>query len=478
MLNLLKYHFSRIFSLTSFLLFKSSLALASVLLLSHSSELQALSATTTNIIQGSAPYLTLDGGITKAYDIDGLLSITLSDGITITPKQQSTPFTPVVLPRAGETFADISMFVPSSTNSISLSELIGDPYNYWGDDDGDGQGVNGVTATGSLRVTITDKRGKEVSRNEVVSVCDNKKPYKVELHSSGSSLSTQYGTPNTSTFEDNTATYYISPTPSASICYLKTDNMPIDEMKDFKGPIDIWEPRKGFVPQSTTSASYIRNFPTTGADGLYFYLDIVGSGPLIWPPVTQGGITASMIPNKRGTRVRVTLTGPEARDQWNDDKPHQIPQPTLPLTFELEGKDSNGQTVLKYGFVLQKWFVSRGNKSESVANTAIWCTSLGYRFPQVKDLTNASCSNGNVALCKGSVGATPPSNNNNYQRQIGASLLSEWGRLLSYPDYRFTLYFWTNDAKDSINNFMVSSDDGMISHNSTDWYYNGICVYP
>ncbi|WP_141669980.1 hypothetical protein [Gilliamella sp. App2-1] len=476
-LNFLKYRSSRVFSATLFLSSKLFLVLAS-LLLSYSLDSQALSATTINTIQGTAPYLTFNDGITKAYETDGLLGITLSDGTTITQKNNnSSPATPIVLPNVNESFADISMFIPTSKSSIDLSALIGDSYNYWRDDDGDGQGTNGVSATGSLEVNITDKYDHAVERSEVLNVCNS--PYKVVLRSSGSSLSTLYGSPKISLFEDRTETYYINPKASFAICYLKTDNIQ-NETVDSIGPADIWKSGQGFITQSTTPASYNRNFPTTGADGLYFYLDIIGSesGPLVWAPVTQGGITATMTPNKSGTNVRVTLTGPEARGQWDSDKPNPMPKPTLPQLFELEGKDSSGQTVLKYGFVLQKWFVSRGSKIDSAPATATWCTSLGYRLPQVKDLTNAGCFSGNIALCEGSVGATPPSNNNNYQRRIGAGFLSEWGSLLSYTDFRATSYLWTNDEKDSTHHFMVSTTDGMISNNSKDWNYNGICVYP
>jgi hypothetical protein len=90
-----------------------------LLLLTYPFNIQALSAVTKNMIQGSAPYLTFDGGKTKASTTEGLLGITLSDGTTITPTTNiSTPTDPIVLPNAGETFANVGMFVPTSTNSI------------------------------------------------------------------------------------------------------------------------------------------------------------------------------------------------------------------------------------------------------------------------------------------------------------------------------------------------------------------------
>ncbi|MCX8661900.1 hypothetical protein, partial [Gilliamella sp. B2911] len=94
------------------------------------------SQTTKNHIEGSAPYLTFDGGRTRVVDANGLLGITLSDGTQYTPSTNSSSTTPIVLPVVGQSFADISMFVPTNTNSVALSSLIGPPNNYWGDDDG------------------------------------------------------------------------------------------------------------------------------------------------------------------------------------------------------------------------------------------------------------------------------------------------------------------------------------------------------
>ncbi|MCX8676012.1 hypothetical protein J3U16_12005, partial [Gilliamella sp. B3023] len=152
------------------------------------------SQTTANQIQGSPPYLTFDGGHTRAVNTNDLLGITLSNGTKYTPSINSSSTTPIVLPVAGQSFADISMFVPTDTNSVALSYLIGPPNNYWGDDDGD----SGVTATGRLSLSIVDKSGQTVSRSTVPTIC--KAPYKVTLSSTDGTLSTRYGFPNHSTF--------------------------------------------------------------------------------------------------------------------------------------------------------------------------------------------------------------------------------------------------------------------------------------
>ncbi|MCX8676018.1 hypothetical protein J3U16_12035, partial [Gilliamella sp. B3023] len=105
----------------------------------------ALTVKTSNIIQGNAPYLTFDGGRTRALNIEVLLGITLSNGEQYTAKTNtSSSSNPIELPVAGQSFADIDMIFPTNVDLITLKKLIGPPNNYWWDDDGDGEiNVNG-----------------------------------------------------------------------------------------------------------------------------------------------------------------------------------------------------------------------------------------------------------------------------------------------------------------------------------------------
>ena len=159
-----------------------------VVLLSISFSNHALTAKTNNVIQGSAPYLTFDGGRTRVTDTNGLLWITLSNGSNFTPTTNNSSITPIVLPNIGESFADIGMLVPTNTNSIPLNLIIGEPNNYWGDDDGDGQGRNGIIASGTLSLSIVDKNNNAVARSDVPTICNA--PYKVTLTSTNGTLNT------------------------------------------------------------------------------------------------------------------------------------------------------------------------------------------------------------------------------------------------------------------------------------------------
>ncbi|MCX8663400.1 hypothetical protein [Gilliamella sp. B2911] len=428
------------------------------------------SQTTANQIQGTPPYLTFDGGRTRAVDTNGLLGITLSNGANYTPSNNSSSTTPIVLPVEGQSFADIRMFVPTDTTSVALSTLIGPPNNYWGDDDGD----SGVSATGSLSLSIVDKNNQSVSRNSVLTICNA--PYRVTLSSTNGTLSTRYGFPNRNTFSARSETYYVNPKAEPVVCFARP-NLTFGR-DDFAGPSSMWDPAKGFLTQETDPSLYGRNFPTTGANKLYFDLLISGSSqPLSWSPVSQGGITVTMS-NPTATSVRVTLTGPYATpSQISSANPGPLSTISLPQTFELVGRDSNGTPVVKYGFTLKQWFVHRGSKDDAYSNTLSWCNSLGYRMPSVKDLTNASCSgNGSNTHCRGLVGATPSAPHNGYMRHIGSGFFTEWGKMDDYSGVGFKyFYYWTSDLAGS-SWFIVAADSG-----SVDWYYlyhSGLCAYP
>ncbi|KDN09709.1 hypothetical protein GAPWKB30_1704 [Gilliamella apicola] len=172
-----------------------------------------MSATTSERIHGTAPYLTFDGGVTKVTKTDDLLTIKLSNGRTFTPQNNPSSSTvPIELPNIGDTLANIDMIVQPA-DSVSLNDLV--TQGKWGYDDGDNQ----VTAMGNISVSFMDKNGNTVSRRDALDIC--KAPYKITLSSTGGSLATQYGVPKSSTFSEGTAVYYITPPPQPVICSVR-----------------------------------------------------------------------------------------------------------------------------------------------------------------------------------------------------------------------------------------------------------------
>ncbi|MCX8684235.1 hypothetical protein J3U09_10940 [Gilliamella sp. B2889] len=425
--------------------------------------IHALTSKTSNVIHGNAPYLTFDGGRTRAINTNDLLGITLSDGTQYTPSTNPSSATPIVLPVVGQSFTDIDMFVPTDTDSVALSSLIGPPNNYWGDDDGDSD----VTVTGSLSLSIVDNNNRSVSRNAVLTTCNNSAPYRVTLSSTDGVLSTRYGLPPSSTFNASSVTYFVNPKAMPVICFARPSlNFGTDK---YAGPAWMWDPDNGFLTQSTDPSRYSQNFPTTGANGFYFDLLISDvNQALSWAPVSQGGITATMT-NSTATSVHVILTGPFANEfQQNSVSPDSISTPILPQTFELVGRDSNGNPVVKYGFTLKQWFVHRDNKRGSYPETLSWCDSIGYRLVKVKDLTNAVRTDAVIPS------ATPPSSTNNFMRHIGAGFLTEWGRMM---DFGFRYHWsWTSDTFGS-SQFVIDTDYGFVGwiNNAS---FDGLCVYP
>jgi hypothetical protein len=150
----------------------------------------------------------------------------------------------------------------------------------------------------------------------------------------------------------------------------------------------------------------------------------------------------------------------------------------LPATFELVGRDSRGNAVIKYGFELKQWFVNRGDYWKGYATQNSWCSSIGYQMPRVRDLTNAQCI-GADSGCQGSVGATPSSSGNHYQRRIDSGFFTEWGRVDSYTGARFfNDIYWTSDVTGNLEIplFVVDAPDGFIAHDILEHYASALCV--
>ncbi|NUF50439.1 hypothetical protein [Gilliamella sp. ESL0250] len=402
---------------------------------------------TNQVIHGSAPYLTLDGGITKTESLEELLSITLSNNKSYIPQginnglypsgiiDFSSEINPIELPNKADTFESVQTIVPvANYPRINLAELVGEPYNYGKDDDGDGR----VNATGSLTIKWQNKKGEDITDevkahpNKLLNICNA--PYKLTLTATDAELWTPYGIPKGSHFSGSSHSYYIKPKIDIPlVCYAQPNLN--NGTGVYAGPKEQWSENDGFKLQSLSDAS--KNFPTTGANNLYFKLILAGmtarqmiaiNGSIV-RPVSGMGITLSLTAENNALDenvVRVTLKGP-TKDSMN--------KMFKPARFELYRDMAKN---LIYQFKIDRWFIVKsGDTGQHYDNAVSFCKNLSspqtYFVPAAQDYTNANGYDWNLGV---------PGQGNTYQRRISywnnsqwvGGLFSEWGIIYDYRD--------------------------------------------
>ncbi|MDF7670253.1 hypothetical protein PT276_03380 [Orbaceae bacterium ESL0721] len=413
--------------------------------------------TTKGIVTGTAPYLTFDNGQTKATDTAALLTIKLSDGrVYGQTNNTSTPTNPIMLPVEGQTLADVQMFMPLDRKTVSLSELIAAPNNYWGDDNGDGKGVNGIAASGSLTLKIQDSTGRVLDRNDTISLCDGATYYKVDLSGTAGSLQTKYGIPNKTDFAASNITYYIKPKPTSKPYVCNAQPNLNNSGGTHNGPITEWDPAKGFKVQRVNTPS--SNFPTMGAHGLFFNLTIAGD---VWQNMSydkspaSSGIDISIGNGGSANVAKVMLNGP----RYNTNNATTA----VPTTFTIYSDKAKTNKV--YSFTIGKWFIATP-MTDNTYNEDYCLEHYGskYRVPNITEYTNA---NGN--FWEGGLAGQP----NNYQRRIGGGLFAEWGDMrnnLVYTSSDFDFdaegygTYWASEKYNDKWQYFVYSDDGAVLH--------------
>ena len=491
----------------------SVLVINSLLTISVNSS-YALNITTVNTIYGGAPYLTYDGGISKVDSTESLLGITLSDGTVINASNDESSLTnPIELPNQGDTYASIQTIVPlpqsGNTNypKVKMSDLLKSPYNYFGDDDGDGyDDVTGeviATASGDIGVTWENINGVDVTdkvKNNAHSKfieCDG--PYKLTITASNGELKTLYGEPNKSSFMGGSHNYYINPKVEPHVCYaqpsllyddsteaIMTGGIMLFDRPGWDSGIIDWMyrgyPSKGFKTNGARNSGnydgensvYNNNFPSTGSNGLYFYLLLAGISPEA--VIAANGSSISAV---EGGNVRLTLstgiTGWPHDNWWGYGEPYGVRQKGLkitltgpritsndksfsPSTFRLYA-DSEKSKIL-YEFKLMRWYIPTDivyqniNTKEDLllyqAKGQDECRRLGtgYRLSEMHDLTNDLYWEMIDESSITGTGAVNPASTNAIRqlsyRKDGewfSGIINEWGcldkssrRCLNYPD--------------------------------------------
>ncbi len=410
-----------------------------------------LSATTNNVLVGTPPYFTFDGGITKTLSTEGLLGITLSDGTFIIPKinpafptatpNKSTTSTPIEFPVLGQTFADIKTNIPTDvpvvsdndlTQRVDLNTFMKEPYNYWTDADGDAD----ASATGTLNLSIKDSIGTQIKRTDKLDACSA--PYSLTLNTTGGVLSTLYGFPKSAEFLASSATYYFKPkTNKPYVCNVQP-NLNKSRTSSYDGPISQWSAEEGFKIQNLNVPG--SNFPTMGAYGLHFRVILKNAkGVKVYSSKSSSkskihlSITRLANVNGEPELAAITLLGPKSDEDVSQLK-------FIPTTFTLYSDKEKTNVI--YKFTLKQWFIVNSSPAKSYSDAKNYCESLGYRLASIAELTNAN-TNGWQGGLKGQ--------GNNYQRRISVNdsskvtptnplgtsggLFAEWG------DTNITYYF-------------------------------------
>jgi hypothetical protein len=458
-----------------------------------STESLALSAVTTNVIEGHSPRfitsiensiesnaefdyfgVTYDG---KTYfntnDLDSALGINIATKTPVSLKLSSAIKQP----------QNTDVIDVDGDGDISLSEDTAHPLSLvWYYEDSDNNEVKLTAAQTTTTFSTLLKNGIY--------------PY---IKVSGSvSLNTKYGVPNSQNYPDNKIA--ITKTPyrrfhikigGEAIKYA-SPNMSYAGGGYTYGDKSIFDPttNNGHVPQS----DYLDNFPSTGANGLYFYLVTNGIDNSLdtttWAVKTSNvddsslnAITASIekteAPSSKGFKVYdnknmvlVTLKGPDSSSKGEDKA--TAPTANLPVDIELIGTTKQG-VKLTYKFRITQWFINRGDFVAWPAQQKEWCEGLGnYRQANVRDLSNAR-------LNSLSDNFHP---HHNYKRAVHQGLLTEWGAMAYFSGANFynQTYGWTSGISPSNGNVIyVNMNTGALYDNKVttkepSYDYYGICV--
>lgn len=448
----------------------------------------ALSATTNKVIHGSAPYLTFDGGITKHESLVEFLGITLSNNKSYIPQGTSkvlypsgvidisSEINPIELPNKADTFESVQTIVPvASYPRIDLTDLVGEPFNYLKDDDGD----KPISVTGSITIKWQNRKGEDITdevkaySNKLLNICDA--PYKITLSATNGNVSTQYGIPYKSHLFGASHSFYIKPKiDNPIVCFVQPN---LYKQADDELATD-WVKNRGFKVQPFTRPT--NNFPTTGANKLFFYLLL-------------GGITPEQVIAVNGKTVRGTGTGvilklsAATTQNWdgrypNIDKalkieligPNQLSLNTnfTPSEFKLYSDSIGGH--LLYNFKIERWYIARPGGVD-YTNAKKFCRDLGngYRVPDINDYTNAMRSDTNFNWTVG----IPGRNVNHYQRRLSyrngsrwiGGIFNEWGftfrGINNYPGTDWDNYnYWAFQSRDN-HQYNVDSYNGFINYN-------------
>lgn len=456
------------------LFYHSSYLTLSAILYMYANPVLALSNKTSNIIHGTAPYLTFDNGQTKSTDTKALSWISfIENGREVKhnrpPVDNDNNPLSIALPTNLATFADIKTIVPVDTpidgdkiQSIDFIKLLQAPYNYGRDDDGDV--IN--SGTGKIQMTIVSATGQNVARTDAIDKC--LAPYNIKLKIENSSIQTQYGVPNTAKFSDLDDNYILTVGSSTIYtCFVQPNTLVVYENQGIAGEWDT--DSKAFLVQDINNPE--SNFPATGGNNVSFKFIVAGLDSYRQLSYTKepsnSNIDLEFSETQHYKIPVVTLKGPNANSP-------SYKRSFVPTQFTIYA--DRAKTLPIYRFKLRRWFIPQINSTgdDYIVNVShdaavSFCSSLaGYRMPTVADMTNANGSGWNGGY---------PGNGKKPLWQINGGLASEWGELHSYKG--FTMFaFWTGSPSSTPNQYYIVGSAGSSISSLKNQFTQAICVSP
>ena len=398
---------------------------------------------------------------------------------------------------------DISTRTPES---LGLSAAIKQPENFEVidvDGDGDIKLLEDTDIPISLEWYYEDASNKEVKLTVDQTKTAFEKLVKSGIYpyikvSGGVALTTKYGDPNFQAYPDDKIAITKIPYRNFNI---KVGGEAVKYASPhmlYSAPAYSWGDRSifdwvdwnGFVPQD----DYLNNFPSVGANGLFFYLItenidnsldttkwIVrtsdpnkGSPGAITAIVTKSEAPRAAIVGGFKTydaknMVLVTLKGPDSSSK--DANQATAPKANLPVDIEIIGETKQGIT-LSYSFRITRWFINRGEYTDSHQEQKDWCNNLGdYKLASLRELSNA-----NFLLHQDKYGNNP---DNYYKRAVHGGLITEWGGLAYYQGDNFynPTYGWTSDISNSTGSpIYINMNDAALNGDRDDLHpYYALC---
>ncbi|WP_141674973.1 hypothetical protein [Gilliamella sp. Bif1-4] len=453
-------------------------------LLTITNSYAALSAKTIKAIEGSAPYIKLNGSAIN--ELADLLSFQKSDSssnyVVIYPSINK-----VIYAHNGDKFNQFITKVVADGQPKRLSNIVGVSY---GDDDGDfahsTMGITG-TLTATWRYRQPDGTIKTLSSDELTNKLDScQSPYQLTISANSVKALSQYGIPFEHAYGSLSKTYTIK-VDDFKVCYIKPASLQIYDASGVDDNtctnttnckfIGGYNPRV-FFPNEGFSALAPTKFPTTAFDQAKFTLRMSNEqSDYIY---TSSNPNLVSISNVAGSEGVVTF--------------NSSVHPNLPFNVILTARTKpNVITPSKtsiYSFTINKWiralpptpykteqYLDTGNGIFPAANACagrdlgmISAEEAASYFYSPSELTNAPSAA--TAVTGHGIGLFPEWYHNRearLSRDIDGTFYGEWGNLYKgYPNSGFGASVgctWSSQVYTNALIFGIDRESGYVGYN-------------